>query len=241
MSLYAAGRTTGLVVDSGDGVSHTVPVFDGYSIPHAIQRMDIAGRRITDHVQKLIQEHLGENFTSSSEMDIVKRIKEQHCVVCSSKEEYNTKVQESASSSAHDVQFELPDKRVITVKGQVRFGGPELLFTPELDGMSCKGVQGITHASVEASDVDLRKDLCKNIIMSGGSTMFDGIQDRLKNDLEGLLPAGADVRIVAEPTRKYSVWRGASTLTSLSTFEESFLTKAEYDEMGNAAVNRKFS
>ena len=68
MSLYAAGRTTGLVVDSGDGVSHTVPVYEGFSIPHAIKRMDIAGRRLTDHVQKLCQSQLGRDFTSSSEL-----------------------------------------------------------------------------------------------------------------------------------------------------------------------------
>merc|ERR1719262_1891449 len=81
MSLYAAGRTTGLVVDSGDGVSHTVPVFEGFSVPHAVERMEIAGRVLTEWLQKLLVNHAAENFTSSAEKEIVKNIKEELCYV----------------------------------------------------------------------------------------------------------------------------------------------------------------
>lgn len=241
MSLYAAGRTTGLVTDSGDGVSHTVPVFDGYSIPHAIFRMDIAGRRLTSYVQKLMQEVAGENLTSSSELEVVKNIKETLCFVSDKLETYTNNCNEADSSSTHDQAYTMPDKRVINVPGKVRFGGPELLFQPNLDGLTCDGLQKITHKSIMDSDVDVRKDLCKNIILSGGSTMFNGIQDRLKHELEGLLPPGSDVRIVAEPTRKFSVWRGASTLSSLSSFEESWVSKADYEEHGFNVVQRKCS
>jgi actin len=76
MSLYAAGRTTGLVVDSGDGVSHTVPVFEGFSVPHAVEKMEIAGRVLTQYLQKLLIESVAASFTSSSEMEIVKDVKE---------------------------------------------------------------------------------------------------------------------------------------------------------------------
>jgi actin-related protein len=241
MSLYAAGRTTGLVTDSGDGVSHTVPVFDGYSIPHAIFRMDIAGRRLTTYVQKLMQEVAGENLTSSSELDVVKNIKETLCFVSGTAEAYATNTTEAESSSTHDKNYTMPDKRVINVPGRVRFGGPELLFNPALDGLTCDGLQAITNRSIMESDVDVRKDLCKNIILSGGSTMFEGIQDRLKHELEALLPSGSDVRIVAEPTRKFSVWRGASTLSSLSSFDESWVSKADYEEHGFQVLHRKCS
>jgi len=241
MSLYAAGRTTGLVTDSGDGVSHTVPVFDGYSIPHAILRMDIAGRRITKWVQKLITQHCGKDLSSASEMDVVRRVKETLSKVAPTKEAYNTVIEESTSSTQHDEPFEMPDKSVLTIKGAIRYGGPELLFDPGLDGMTCDSFQKIAFRSINESDIDVRKDLCKNIIMSGGSTMFEGISERLKNELEAQLPAGSDVRIVAEPTRKYSVWRGASTLTSLSSFEESWVTKADYEEHGFSILHRKCS
>lgn len=241
MSLYAAGRTTGLVTDSGDGVSHTVPVFDGYSIPHAIFRMDIAGRRLTNYVQKLMQEVAGENLTSSSELEVVKNIKETLCFVSETTEAYASNTAEADGSSTHDKNYTMPDKRVINVPGKVRFGGPELLFQPTLDGLTCDGLQAITHKSIMDSDVDVRKDLCKNIILSGGSTMFEGIQARLKYELEALLPPGSDVRIVAEPTRKFSVWRGASTLSSLSSFDESWVSKADYEEHGFQVLHRKCS
>jgi len=88
MSLYSAGRTTGLVVDSGDGVSHTVPVYQGYSIPHAIKRIDVAGRVLTGWMKHLILEKMGRDMNSASEMEVVRDIKEKLCYVCASKEEY---------------------------------------------------------------------------------------------------------------------------------------------------------
>jgi len=239
MSLYAAGRTTGLVCDSGDGVSHTVPVFEGFSIPHAVQRMDIAGRRLTSYVQKLMKEVAGENLDSASELEIVKNIKETCCFVSAKQETYQQNVAEAESSSTHDKAYTMPDKRVITVPGKVRFGGPELLFQPTLDGMSCAGIQDISYNSIQESDVDVRKDLSKNIILSGGSTMYEGLADRLKNELEAKLPAGSDIRIVAEPTRKFSVWRGASTLVALSSFADSWVSQADYEEHGFSILHRK--
>jgi len=238
MSLYSAGRTTGLVVDSGDGVSHTVPVYDGYSLPHAIQRMEIAGRVLTDYIKKLMGELCGEQLTSSSEIEIVRDIKEKHCFVCKTAGDFDSAKAASETSTEHDVSYTMPDKRVITVKGAVRFQGPELLFKPQLNGLTCQGVQTIAFDSIQAADVDLRKDLTKNIILSGGSTMFDGLSDRLSSDLISMLPAGSDVRIVADPTRKFSVWRGASTLSSLSTFEESWVSKADYEELGAPVIHR---
>jgi len=235
MSLYANGRSTGLVVDSGDGVTHTVPVFEGFSIPHAIEKMEIAGRVITEYAQKLLLEN-GHSFTSTAELEIVKDIKEKLCFVA---QDYATERAAAADSSAQDQPYTLPDKSMITVPGTVRMQIPELLFKPDLNGKSCKSIQDLSFASVSGSDVDVRRDLLKNVIMSGGTTMYEGMPDRLKTELQALAPAGSEIRIVATPDRKYAVWKGASTLASLSTFAASWISKEEYDEHGAGIVHRK--
>ena len=116
---------------------------------------------------------------------------------------------------------------------------PELLFNPEMNGKSCMSIQALSWSSIFKSDIDVRRELLKNVIMSGGSTMYEGIADRLKAELTTLAPPGSEIRIVAAPDRKYAVWKGASTLASLSTFAASWISKEEYDEHGAAIVHRK--
>jgi len=235
MSLYSAGRTTGLVTDSGDGVTHTVPVFEGFSLPHAVEKMEIAGRVLTNYLQKLLLES-GHNFTSAAELEIVREIKEELCYIA---QNYEEEREQATKSSEHDKQYTLPDKAVITIPATVRMGAPELIYKPQLNGMSCKSIDALAWASVSASDIDVRRELCKNIIMSGGSTMYEGMADRLKNELVARAPSGAEIRVVASADRKYAVWKGGSTLASLSTFASSWVTKEDYEEHGAAVIHRK--
>ena len=235
MSLYANGRSTGLVVDCGDGVSHTVPVFEGFSIPHAIEKMEIAGRVITDYAQKLLLEQ-GHSFTSTAELEIVKDIKEKLAFVA---QDYDAEHAAATASSELDKTYTLPDRAQIQVKGTTRMMIPELIFKPELNGKSCLSLHALAWNSVNKSDIDVRRDLLKNVILSGGTTMYEGIADRLKSEITNLAPAGSEVRIVATPDRKYAVWKGASTLASLSTFAASWISKEEYEEHGAGIVHRK--
>jgi len=235
MSLYSAGRTTGLVVDAGDGVSHTVPVFEGFSLPHAVEKMEIAGRVLTQYMQRLLI-GVGESFTSAAEIQIVRDIKEKHAYVA---QNYAEEKEAALKSAEHDIQYTLPDKRVMLLPATVRMGCPELLFDPTLDGMNCMSLPDLAWSSVQKADIDVRKELCKNIIMSGGSTMYEGIADRLKQELVNRAPAGAEIRIVASADRKYAVWKGGSTLASLSTFHSSWVTAEDYQEHGAAVIHRR--
>ena len=128
--------------------------------------------------------------------------------------------------------------RVITI-GNERFRCPEALFQPSFLGMEAAGAHEFTYNSIMKCDVDIRKDLYANVVMSGGTTMYAGIADRLSKELTALAPASMKVKIIAPPERKYSVWIGGSILSSLSTFQSMWISKAEYDESGPAIVHRK--
>lgn len=225
LSLYASGRTTGCVLDSGDGCSHAVPVYDGYTLPSAIRRIDIAGRDITDLLQVLIRKSTGVSLLSSSEQEIVRIIKEKACYVALNPAE------EEKNYQLHGKQtmFRLPDGKQIELDNE-KFRAPEILFNPQLVGSEFPSLPDILFESIQKVDLDLRTSLYSNIIFSGGTTMIPGFGDRVLKELKLLCEPQTKIKIFAPPERKYSTWIGGSILSGLSTFKKIWVARKDWEE-----------
>ncbi len=233
LSLYATGRTSGCVIDIGDGVTHVVPIYDGFALTHAVKRLDIAGRDVTSHLQRLLRLR-GSFFTSSSEREIARDIKEKLCYVATDPEK---EIAISKKVAKIEREYVLPDGAKISLNNE-RFMAPECLFNPSLIGKELESIDEIIVGAISECDVDLRRDLYSNIVLSGGSTMFPGIKERLTKEIKEKIPESINLKIISPPQRMYSVWIGGSILSSLKSFEKMWITRQEYKNVGPQVIHR---
>ncbi|GJR45728.1 actin-104 [Tanacetum coccineum] len=218
LSLYANGRTTGIVVESGDGISDVVPIYEGYAIFNAVRRLKLAGRDITEYMRIDISRRRN-IFNTPGGLEIVRDIKEKLAYVALDYE-HELRTATKNKYSCVDKSYEMPDGQVITI-GEERFRCAEIIFNPSINnGLDFPGLHEMTYESIIRCDMDNRKDLYGNIVLSGGNTLLPNFADRVSKEITALAPSGVKIRVVSPPERKYSVWNGGSILASLSSFEK---------------------
>lgn len=235
LALYASGRTTGIVCDSGDGVTHVVPVYEGYLVPHAVGRVNFAGRDLTEYLMKLIAE-TGTSLSTSAEREIARDIKEKCCYVAQS---YEAEMEKAESSTACTLTHELPDGQLLHLSYE-RFKCPEALFQPTFIGQpETEGIHTQVHKTIMRCDIDIRRDLFLNIVVSGGTTCFRGFGHRLQSELAELTPSSIRIRVLVPEDRQHSVFIGGSMLADLDMFSEMCISRAEYLEDGPTIIHKK--
>lgn len=240
LSLYATGSLTGMVLESGDGVTQIVPIHDGFSLPHATIRLNVGGRDLTDYLIKTLITERGYSFTTIAEHDIARDIKEKMCYTAL---EYEQETQ-AANDGSKDQNYELPDGKMITI-GSERFRCPETLFKPCASYLRMEsGIHQICYDSIMKCDIDIREKLFGKIMLSGGNTMFPGLADRMQKEMMSIAPSTTKspvmkTRVYALPERKHLAWIGGSVLASVSTFQQMWATKDDYDEHGPSIVHRR--
>jgi len=230
LSLYASGRTTGVVLDVGEGVTHAVPVYEGFALPHSVTRSDVAGRDVTRQMQLLLRRS-GLSFTTTAEADLVKTMKEETCFVT------RTPVVDDSTEKDSRTQYNLPDGQGVTLSTE-RYQAPNILFDPSLIGSEEAGAADILVDSIMKSDIDLRSTLFSQVVLAGGSTLLPGFGDRMLYEVRSRSPSHTKIRISAPPERVNSAFVGGSILGSLATFKSMWTSKTDYEEYGSNILHR---
>lgn len=243
LALYAQGLSSGVVVDSGDGVTHVVPVYESTVLTHLTKRLDVAGRDVTRYLITLLLRR-GYAFNRTADFETVRQIKEKFCYV-SYDLDYDLKLAEETTVLME--QYELPDGRVIKL-GPERFQAPECLFQPYLMGREQSGVAECVFDTIQSADVDVRSSLYKAIVLSGGSSMYPGLPSRLEKELKQLWLTKVlhgdperlskfKVRIEDPPRRRHMVFLGGAVLANIMADKDHmWITKQEWEEQGVRAL-----
>lgn len=230
LSLYASGRTTGIVLHSEDGVSHTVPIYEGYALPHAIIRLDLAKNDLVDFFIKLLNDK-GYGLTNADKPAVYKMLTDVGRVAIDFE-------QEMQNTTNHSRSYTMSNGKQVTITNE-DFKVVETMFQPAFIGMESAGIHETTYNSIMKCDVDIRKTLYANTLLAGHNTKYPGIADRMQKEVSALAPPTMRIKIIAPPERADIVWIGGSILGNLKTFQQMWITRKEYEDSGASIVHRK--
>ncbi len=262
LALYGSGRTTGVVLDVGDGATQVVPVYEGMALSHAVVRSDLAGRAVTHRLSHRLRAS-GLVLDGAPTAEVVREMKEAVCEVAldpvAAERAARARGAGAAATGAAaagaaaagaagsggegstfgcGAVYELPDGRRFRT-GPEAFTAPELLFQPQLDGLDCPSVHEALAGAVFRCDIELRKQLWGAVLLAGGTTTLPGFARRLLKEGRALAPTGTKLRIIAPSKRDMLAWTGGSILASLSTFRSTWVSRAQWEEEGADRIVHK--
>jgi actin len=237
MTLFSTGKVSGTVVDSGGGVTHTIPVYEGFSLPPALEHSDISGKAISDYLEKLLVEK-GHSFNGSAKR-FVRDIQEKSAAIRTELHEVKQPAAEvqPGEQDPELMSFQLPDGQKIELLKE-RYQAPEILFQPTLINSESNPLHQMVFNSITKCDVDLRPDFYKNIVVGGGNSHIPGFIERLTNEVKALANVSMEVVVSGSPG-KNAAWVGSSIVASSSSFQNFMLSTEEYEDSGPSIIHRK--
>ena len=233
LSLYSTGSTTGCVIDSGKGVTYSVPIYEGYASPHTMISLNLGGRHLDNKLNKILFDK-GYEFTTPLELELLSEIKEKLCSVSTSK---NSQSKETKFETEPKT-YNLPDDSVVRL-GDEKQKIPEALFNPKDIGINEPGIHECCFKSIMKTNTEIRPEMFSNIVLAGGNTMFEGLRKRLHDEITEVAPTKTKVKVVSNPERLYSSWIGGSIIGHTDNFQYLCITRKEYEESGSKIVNDK--
>ncbi|XP_068618883.1 uncharacterized protein [Battus philenor] len=233
--LFASGRTSGVVWENGCSCTYAAPVFEGFSLKNSIVTSEITGDVLTNRLFDLMS-NIGYCFTTPAERLILEDIKSKQCYVA---KDYENEIEIFVATEENKVQYNLPDGQHIFL-GEERFKCPEILFQPQLSGLKCPSVVDDISSSIKKCDFDYKSLFYNNIVLSGGSSLLNGLTDRLTIELSRQVKSlDVTCKIDAMQSRDLAAWIGGSITASFTSLNGFWMTKDEYNDSGSETTFQK--
>jgi actin len=236
MSLYSTTKTSGVIVESGDSMTQIIPVYESYIVPQGVRTTNIAGAEMTKSLHSFIENKL-KKFNVGNPSYMTKKIKEKFLELSLQPvDNFIEKYYNFSHQSENVDNFQLPDGNIIPI-GDERYLAPEIIFNPVNDS---KPLQELLTDSIQSVDIHIRKDMINNIILGGGNTMIKNFPERLKSEFykQNKNTDVNNIKINAQPERMYSAWIGASVVCSIGNFQNMWISKNDFEEIGHNIVHK---
>ena len=233
LSLYSTSNTTGVILESGEGVSQSCVIYEGYSIPNTFEKCDYGGGDVTNYLGDILK-NMGYYFETSAEKLLIKEIKEKYCWTCSTNISENVKKNTEFEKENHF----LPDGNVMKL-GVERIYPPEILYKPEIIGLEYPGYHEMINNSINNANIELRPKLYENILLSGGNMAMKGTPNRIYYEIKKMINMNMKINIHSPKNPHLLSWIGGNIISGLEIFKKMWITKEEWEENGDKILHEK--